>query len=260
MDRAYATITVKSVDEGKRQIRGVASTPAVDRVGDIVEPLGISFKTPVPLLFQHDHRAPVGRVFFDAPTTAGLQYRAVIANPPEAGALKDRCDEAWQSIREGLLGGVSIGFRTLPGGSERMQSGGTRYTKTEVLELSLVTIPAHQATQIEVLKLLDRAASGAGNAVDNTDTVLQRRLRRKKAQEEIVAELKSKGEPLAKKLQEVVDELRAMNSGFATVDGVAVILESFMEFTQVTDSVRAVHRQRRLEAIEERLDLLEGLK
>ena len=37
-----------------RMITGVATTPTPDRVGDIIEPLGVRFNNPLPLLWQHD--------------------------------------------------------------------------------------------------------------------------------------------------------------------------------------------------------------
>jgi hypothetical protein len=56
MNRAYSILTVKSVDENKRVIRGVATTPETDRQGDIVESLGVVYKNPLPLLWMHQHR------------------------------------------------------------------------------------------------------------------------------------------------------------------------------------------------------------
>src|SRR5688572_936963 len=50
VDRAWSTLTVKSVDSERREIEGIASTPSVDRVGDIVEPMGAKFTLPMPLL------------------------------------------------------------------------------------------------------------------------------------------------------------------------------------------------------------------
>lgn len=41
-------------------ITGTASTPTTDRMGDVVEPMGAKFKTPMPLLWQHESDKPVG--------------------------------------------------------------------------------------------------------------------------------------------------------------------------------------------------------
>jgi HK97 family phage prohead protease len=138
-NRAYSVLVVKSVDEDKRIIRGVATTPSVDRVGDIIDPLGVKFDNPLPLLWQHEHDKPIGSVKFDKPTKAGIEFEAEIAYTDEPGTLKDRLDEAWQSIKMGLVRAVSIGFRALE--YAFMDGGGIRYVETEVYELSAVTIP-----------------------------------------------------------------------------------------------------------------------
>lgn len=168
MDRAYSLLQVKSVDEEARVIEGIASTPTPDRVGDVVEPLGAKFALPMPLLWQHQHDKPVGHVEFAAPTTKGIPFRASIAKIDEPGVLKDRVDEAWQSVKAQLVRGVSIGFRALEDGVERMKGGGLRFKQWEWLELSLVTIPANAEATIQAIKSIDtevRAASGHADGV-----------------------------------------------------------------------------------------------
>lgn len=153
--RAYSSLTIKAVDEEKRIIRGVATTPAADRVGDIVEPLGVKFTNPMPFLWQHDHRQPIGTVKFDAPTADGIKFEAEIPTIAEPGALKDRIDEAWQSIKIGLVRAVSIGFRALE--YAFLDEGGIRFIKSEVYELSAVTIPAQPEAIMTSIKNMDAA-------------------------------------------------------------------------------------------------------
>lgn len=160
-NRAYSLLTVKSVSEDKRIIRGVATTPAPDRHGDIVEPLGVKFSNPMPLLHQHDHRMPVGTVSFDKPTDKGIAFEAHLPQIAEAGPLKDRVDTAWGEVKAGLVRGVSIGFRPLE--YSYMDDGGVRFAASEVIELSLVTVPANAEATIQLVKSLDaqhRAAPG----------------------------------------------------------------------------------------------------
>lgn len=153
MNRAYSVLEVKAVDEEKRTIRGVATTPEPDRVGDIVEPLGVKFKNPMPLLWQHESDKPVGTVRFDKPTKDGITFEAKIASIEDAGTLKDRLDEAWQSVKLGLVRAVSIGFRAIE--YAWMDDGGIRFIASEVMELSLVTIPANASATINEIKSLD---------------------------------------------------------------------------------------------------------
>jgi len=158
MDRAYALLTVKALDAERRTITGIASTPEPDRMGDVVEPLGITYKNPLPLLLYHDTKKPVGTVTFSAPTAAGLAFEATLPTVAEPGALRERIDEAWQSIKAGLLAGVSVGFRALE--HKALPTGGLQFLKTEILELSLVAIPANAAATIHSIKSLDLAAPG----------------------------------------------------------------------------------------------------
>jgi HK97 family phage major capsid protein/HK97 family phage prohead protease len=155
-------LDVKSVDAENRIIRGTATTPTPDRMGDIVEPLGVEFKNPMPLLWQHQSDKPVGTVKFDKPTKNGITFVAQLAQIDEPGTLKDRIDEAWQSVKAGLVSAVSIGFRALEYAFIE-GTGGIRFEKSEVMELSLVTIPANADATISQIKSIDtaiRAATG----------------------------------------------------------------------------------------------------
>jgi len=151
--RAYSYLTIKAVNEEKRIIRGIATTPAVDRVGDVVEPLGVKFTNPMPFLWQHDHHQPIGTVKFDKPTADGITFEAELPILDEPGTLKDRIDEAWQSIKLGLVRAVSIGFRAIE--YSFIENGGIRFSETEVYELSAVTIPAQPDAVMTSIKNMD---------------------------------------------------------------------------------------------------------
>jgi HK97 family phage prohead protease len=153
--RAYSYLTIKSVSEDKRIIRGIATTPAVDRVGDIVDPMGVKFTNPMPFLWQHDASKPIGTVNFEDPTKDGIMFEAQLPTVGEDGILKDRVDEAWQSIKLGLVRAVSIGFRAIE--YSFMENGGIRFAESEVYELSAVTIPAQPDAVMTSIKNMDPA-------------------------------------------------------------------------------------------------------
>jgi len=155
LDRAYSLLHVKALDADQRRITGIASTPTLDRQGDILDPTGVRFSNPLPLLLHHDKARPVGRVTLYPPTKDGIRFEAVLPTITEPGALKDRCDEAWQSIKAGLLTGLSVGYRILQDGAERLKSGGLLLKSCEICELSLVTIPANVDATILSVKSLD---------------------------------------------------------------------------------------------------------
>ena len=159
MNRAYSLLHVKAVDADQRIISGIATTPEPDRAGDIIEPLGVSFTNPLPLLLFHDAKKPVGFATFKKPTKTGIAFQATLPTIDEPGTLKDRVDEAWQSVKAGLVSGVSIGFRSIEEAFNK-ETNGFRFLKTEVMELSLVTVPANASATIHSIKALDLAASG----------------------------------------------------------------------------------------------------
>lgn len=154
LTHAHAVLHVKGVDAEARTITGIATTPTPDRQGHIFEPLGASFTNPLPLLLHHDTKLPIGRVTLQRATAAGIAFTATLPSIAEAGPLKNRVDEAWQSIKAGILMGVSVGFRILDAMPSR--KGDTlNLTKTEICELSLVTVPANMECTIRTVKSLD---------------------------------------------------------------------------------------------------------
>lgn len=157
MDRMYSVIEAKSFDDEQRVIEGWATTPSADRVGDVVEPFGVQAAKDIPLYLYHDSEKVVGRAQLGAPTAKGVPFRAEIPKLTEPGALKDRVDEAWQMVKHGLITAVSIGFRALDGQVERIKEGGLRFKAVEVLELSLVPVPANSQALITAIKSADAA-------------------------------------------------------------------------------------------------------
>lgn len=164
--RAYSTFEIKAMDEagGKRLFTGIASTVSADRMCDVVEPKGMQAKLPTPLLWQHDSAQPIGWVTAARVTDKAIEVDCEIASIADAGNLKDRLDEAWQSIKSKLVRGLSIGFNPLE--SARIEGTyGYRYLQWELLELSAVTVPANADCSITSIKSLDqrqrRAAIGA---------------------------------------------------------------------------------------------------
>jgi HK97 family phage major capsid protein len=155
LDRAYSLISIKSLDDEQRVIRGVATTPTVDRGDDIVEPFGVKFRNPLPFILHHDKSSPVGEVSFDRPTKAGIAFTARIPKVVEPGRVRDRVDEAWHSAKYGLLKGVSIGY--IPRQFDRRPTGGLHLKEIEVVELSMVAVPMNAETTILQIKSLDDA-------------------------------------------------------------------------------------------------------
>lgn len=150
MMRAYSAFDVKALDESRRTFSGWATTPAVDRMNDTIDPMGAVFKNPVPLLHQHKHDQPIGIVSFGEPTSKGIPFEAEIPVIKESGSLQDRVDTAWGEIKYGLVRAVSIGF--LPIKYAFKDDGGIDFQEIEIYELSSVSIPANASAVITAVK------------------------------------------------------------------------------------------------------------
>lgn len=169
MSRAYSFMQVKALDEDKRLIRGIATTPTPDRADDIVEPTGAKFALPIPFLWQHMHSQPIGMVTEAAITDKGIEVVIQLTKSAdvESETLKKRLDEAWDSIKTGLVRGLSIGFRALKY-EEIPRSWGLLFTEWEWYELSAVTIAANSEATITEIKSVAESNERKGRAAPGT--------------------------------------------------------------------------------------------
>lgn len=167
LNRACTLMKVKAINEDERVITGIASTPSPDRDGDILEPDGAKFRNDTPFLWQHDRSQPIGSCT-PKMVKEGLQITAKLVKPtPDMPSqLVARLDEAWSSIKSGLVKGLSIGFRPIE--YSYIDDAGIRFISWDLLEVSAVTIPANAECSIQTVKSHDRqllAASGTEQPV-----------------------------------------------------------------------------------------------
>jgi HK97 family phage prohead protease len=146
IQRGAVPLTIKRLGKAGRTFSGIASTGAVDRMGDILEPRGATISLPAPLLWQHRHDVPVGRVTRATVSDTGIEIEATIAEIDTRGPLRQAADDAWAAVRAGLVDSLSVGF--LPRASEPIKGGGRRFTSWDLLEVSIVTVPANAGARI----------------------------------------------------------------------------------------------------------------
>ncbi len=133
------TMTTRSTARGADASITI-TTPAEDRMGDVVVPEGGDFtdyeRNPV-VLFGHDHYAlPIGRTVA-LKTVPGAGIRADftwLTNDP----IADRVRNAFE---QNVLNAASIGF--LPVEWEPYGKNSYRFTKWQLLEWSIVPVPAN---------------------------------------------------------------------------------------------------------------------
>ncbi len=124
----------------------VLSDATVDRYGDIVDPSGwvlANFRKNPIALFGHSGGFPIGTWSNIRVEGEKLVGRLNLA----AKGTSARLDEIISLVEQGILRAVSVGFRPLK--SEPIDAekpwGAQRYTKQELLETSLVSVPANPA-------------------------------------------------------------------------------------------------------------------
>lgn len=163
MTKAYSVLKVKAINEtdDERTITGIASTPNMDRDSDVMDMMGAKFALPIPLLWQHNHNMPVGEVTSATVTPDGIEIVAKIAKIDEEGVLKNRIDEAWQSIKSGLVKCLSVGFRAIDY-DYIADSYGLNIKSWEWYELSVVTVPANADAIITSAKQIKKAFTDVG--------------------------------------------------------------------------------------------------
>lgn len=118
----------------------VLSDATVDRYGDVIDPAGWvldHFEQNPIALFNHDSDFPIG-TWADVRVESGrLVGRLTLAAPGTSA----RIDELVSLVGQGVLRAVSVGFQPLA--TEPRGDGGLRFTRQELLECSLVSVPAN---------------------------------------------------------------------------------------------------------------------
>lgn len=129
-------------DSAKREVRGWATTSDLDRANDTIEADGVTFNLPFPLLFNHDHAKPIGKVTHMTKIGDGWLATAEVMEPGSTTAS----DEAWGMVTQQAIKGFSVGFIPLEGAPN--EHGGMHFKKIAVHELSVCAVPCNPKAEI----------------------------------------------------------------------------------------------------------------
>ena len=141
---AKAFIEKSNTKDGVIQA-AVASDGIVDREGDSVDPEGWdleNFKMNPQLLWGHnvrEYRAPIGkveRIWFE-----GEGNRKRLMFQPKFDLKDTFAAELYRKVKDGFLNAFSVGFIPL-------ERNGSTITKSELLEISLVAVPANPRARV----------------------------------------------------------------------------------------------------------------
>ena len=143
--------TLGEADDGGLDIKGSASTNAMDRAGDVIEPgawtkggLDNYKQNPI-LLFNHNYDRPIGRAKELNVSENGLDITARISK--SAGEIKDL-------IKDGVLGAFSVGFK-VKDADYISETDGYKIKDAELFEVSVVSVPCNQNAVFSVSKSFD---------------------------------------------------------------------------------------------------------
>jgi HK97 family phage prohead protease len=144
-------LKVKSVDAGEGTFEGILSAYGVEDLGnDVVMPGSFSRSLSakgnvIPLLWQHRPDEPIGTlVLQDSPGALKVRGKLLLGLPT--------ADKAYELIKAGVIGGLSIGFDVI----RQDVKNGIRYlTELRLWEGSIVTFPMNEMAMITNVKQAD---------------------------------------------------------------------------------------------------------
>ena len=129
---------------GERQIMVIASDPSLDRSKDVMNPAGCVLdnylENPI-VLANHDRTQPIGTA---TPMIRNNRVEAMVDFAP--AGISPKADEYCGLAKAGVLRAVSVGFDPIE--FKPNKSGGYDYDKWELMELSLVAVPANPGARI----------------------------------------------------------------------------------------------------------------
>ena len=149
MDKLYTKAEI--LEKAEDSFTAVASSEVQDRQGEVIKQAGWNLKNfkdnPI-LLWMHEHDKPIGkatRVWLDKTGKSPvLKFKGVISTATEYGRA------AKQLMEEGILKTFSVGFSAL-------EMDANEITKSELFEISLVSVPANPEARLLAAKSLKTA-------------------------------------------------------------------------------------------------------
>ena len=177
MNRIELEVKFQAAEAGL--VAGYASTFGgdADSHGDVIAPgaYAASLKAhraagTMPLmLWQHDTTQPIGAWLNLTEDAKGLQVSGRLILETAKGA------EAYALLKGGALNGLSIGYRVKD--FDRLPGGGRLLKEIELIEVSLVSIPAASTARITSVKTAAYAAPTAADAASNRSRTMAEELK-----------------------------------------------------------------------------------
>lgn len=177
LTKHFALSDIKAEGEGADLTAWATTYGNTDRDGDVLAPGAFADATlPVPLLRSHGRNDPVGRLTLLRSEDRGLYVEAVFSDAT-AGI------QARVLTRDGGFPYLSVGMRYFAADTELLDDGRTVIHKAELLEVSIVTVPANPQAVVLTAKSLDGGvqveATGDGLDADKLAGLIAAELERR---------------------------------------------------------------------------------
>lgn len=150
MDKQYIEATITKAEDGS--FIAVASTNSVDRHGEIVDNNGWelrAFKKNPVILWAHDHNEPAIGVSKKT-WVEGTGKKAKLMIQPLLHDVTEKARAIKQLVEMGVINSLSVGFKPLE------SPDGVTFTKNELLEVSMVNVPANADAMMLAYKSLKK--------------------------------------------------------------------------------------------------------
>lgn len=151
METQYIEAEIKKADDGS--FIAVASTNAVDRHGEVVDNNGWdikAFKKNPVILWAHDHNEPAIGVSKKT-WVDGVGKKAKLMIQPVLHDVTEKARAIKQLVEMGVINSLSVGFKPIS------SPDGITFTENELLEVSMVNVPANSEAMIMAFKSLKDA-------------------------------------------------------------------------------------------------------
>ena len=151
MKHKFLNVTIKASDKDEdRTITAIGSTNDVDRDNDIIDIKGMNlknFKSNSVFLWSHNSSLPpIGKAESVSKTKDGLKFKLKFAEPD----INPQADTIFKLYKGGYLNAFSVGFAPdWEAASYNEKRGGFDFPKSELLEISAVSVPANQNALIQ---------------------------------------------------------------------------------------------------------------
>lgn len=201
--------------KGERCITFTISTGTVDRMGDTVAAsgwdLGAYEKNPV-VLWGHDYdHLPLGKGL-DLKVEGSKLKATVQFIPFETPEIGSKAQAVFQLLKGGFLNAVSVGFRPIEYdfSDDPERDFGVDFTKQELLEFSVVTVPANPEALAEPPEAPPKSIGSKTMPANGKTTTKKAPV--KKEGEEGNNDLIEAVNALSERLEEVIDRLDVLEN------------------------------------------------